>query len=142
MQISQAKWEIYYRAAQEREKQRRADLEGRRERAWKLARQAAALLKSEFGASQVAVFGSLHHPERFHLRSDIDLAVWDIKGYFRAVSRLIDLDPEFEFDLVPFEEARLGVRLLRPARVHELCEKINCEQLPRRKTISMGRGAS
>ncbi len=82
MQISQAKWEIYYRAAQEREKQRRADLEGRRERAWKLARQAAALLKSEFGASQVAVFGSLHHPERFHLNQ---ISTW-LFGISRDIS--------------------------------------------------------
>ncbi len=112
MSMSQAEWETYYRTAREREKQRRVELDERRERAWRLARQAAAVLKAEFGASQVAVFGSLLHPQRFHLRSDIDLAVWEVQRYFQAVSRLIDLDPEFEFDLVPFEDARPGIRLL------------------------------
>ena len=52
-------------------------------------------------SSRLVVFGSLVHRELFHLRSDIDLGVWDIQNYFPAVSRLMDLDPEFEFDLVP-----------------------------------------
>jgi len=55
------------------------------------------------------LFGSLLHPELYHFRSDIDLAVWDIQHYFRAVVRLLDLDPEFDFDLVPFEDARPGI---------------------------------
>jgi hypothetical protein len=55
------------------------------------------------------VFGSLLHPELFHFRSDIDLGVWDIQNYFRAVSRLMDLDPEIDFDLVPVEDARPGI---------------------------------
>jgi hypothetical protein len=55
------------------------------------------------------VFGLLLHPEMFHFRSDIDLGVWDIQSYFRAVSRLMDIDPEIEFDLVPVEDARSGI---------------------------------
>lgn len=54
------------------------------------------------------MFGSLLHPDRFHLRSDIDLGVWGVQSYFRAVSRLLDIDPEIEFDLVPIEDARPG----------------------------------
>lgn len=54
----------------------------------------------------MVVFGSLQHQELFHLRSDIDLAVWNIQDYFRAVSRLMDINPEFEFDIVPIEAAR------------------------------------
>jgi uncharacterized protein len=46
----------------------------RHDRAWQLARQAAALLKNEYGTSRVVLFGSLTHPDRFNLRSDVDLA--------------------------------------------------------------------
>ena len=88
---------------------RKIQLETRRQRAWILAHEAAEILKEEFGASRVVVFGSLLQPNRYHLSSDIDLAVWDIKDYFRAVARLIDIDPEFEFDLVPIEDARVEI---------------------------------
>lgn len=65
------------------------------------------LLKGEFGATQVAVFGSLVQPHLFHGRSDIDLAVWGINGrdYYRAVSRLLSLEPEISVDLVEVEHA-------------------------------------
>jgi len=84
-------------------------LEKRQQHAWIIARQAASILKEEFKASRVVVFGSLVQPNLFHLSSDIDLAVWDIQDYFRAVSRLMDLDPEIEFDLVPIEDAHAGI---------------------------------
>ena len=74
----------------------------RKERAWAVARQAADLLRCEFGIDRVALFGSLVRDELFHARSDIDLAVWglDEKYYYRAVARLLALDAEFEVDLV------------------------------------------
>lgn len=88
--------------------ERTAAVEKRRERAWQLAHEAAALLRAEYGASQVALFGSLTGATRFHLGSDVDLAVWDLPEtlYLRAFGRLIDLDPEIDFDLVRIEEAR------------------------------------
>ncbi|MEW5869337.1 MAG: nucleotide disphospho-sugar-binding domain-containing protein [Chloroflexota bacterium] len=69
---------------------------------------AASLLKGEFGAARVAVFGSLVQSGLFHPRSDIDLAVWglDERLYFRAVGVLHSLDVDFEIDLVIFDEAR------------------------------------
>lgn len=97
--------EIYRKSACEREAQRKFQLEERRKRAWAIARQAAEILKRDFRASRVVVFGSLIHPERFHSGSDVDLAVWDIQQYFRAVSVLIDIDPEISFDLIPAEDA-------------------------------------
>lgn len=109
MQISPAKMAVYRKQARLREKKTQADIAARHARAWEVALQAAHLLKTEFGASRVAVFGSLLYPERFHLRSDIDLAAWDVQHYFRAVSRLLDLAPEFEIDLVPMEDAREGI---------------------------------
>lgn len=107
--LSPTQLEIYRKSAREREAALRAQIESRRQRAWRVAREAAMILKDEFGASRVTLFGSVIYPARFHWRSDIDLAVWDIKDYFRAVSRLIDIDPEIEIDLVPIEDARPGI---------------------------------
>jgi uncharacterized protein len=109
IQITSSQLKTYRKTAREREAKLRIQVDERRNRAWVIARQAARILKEEFGASRVVVFGSLLHTELFHLRSDIDLGVWDIQSYFRAVSRLMDIDPEIEFDLVPVEDARPGI---------------------------------
>jgi predicted nucleotidyltransferase len=106
MGITPAQLERYRRSAREREFAQKQWLAARRERAWELAHQAAKLLKEEFGATRVILFGSLVHPALFHARSDIDLVVWDIQHYYRAVARLLDLDPEINFDLIPIEDAR------------------------------------
>jgi len=70
--------------------------------AWALAKQAASLLKAEFGAQQVAVFGSLVHGQWFSQTSDVDLAVWGLnpERYLIAVARLQDLSSDFKVDLV------------------------------------------
>jgi uncharacterized protein len=109
IQITPAQLEIYRKTAFEREAKLRLQITERHQHAWEIARQAAKILKEEFGASRVVVFGSLLHPELFHLRSDIDLGVWDIQNYFRAVSRLMDIDPAIDFDLVPVEDACPGI---------------------------------
>jgi predicted nucleotidyltransferase len=108
-QLSPSQLKIYRKTAHKREAEFRLQLEARRQRAWVIARQAATILKEKFGASRVVVFGSLLYPERYHLGSDIDLAAWDVRDYFRAVSCLLDIDPAFEFDLVPVEDARPGI---------------------------------
>lgn len=71
-----------------------------------MAKQAATLLKEEFGATQVILFGSLL-TETFHESSDIDLAVIDLpeNQYFQAVGRLLGLG-DFNFDLVEVQNAR------------------------------------
>jgi predicted nucleotidyltransferase len=84
----------------------------RRERAWKLARQAAEILKEEFDATRVVLYGSLLNPQLFHLRSDVDLATQEVKHYFRAVARLLDLDPEIEVNVAPIEDIRPELRAL------------------------------
>ncbi len=97
-----------YRAtAQAREAARQAANEQRREVAWHLARRAAELLRREFGAARVVVFGSLAHGAWFHERSDIDLAVAGMRDedYWRADVALERLDRSFEFDLVTIESA-------------------------------------
>ncbi len=98
-----------YRAGARRRVQQRAQaLAARRARAWDVARRGAQMLKDQFGAARVAVFGSVLRPEVFYERSDVDLAVWglDERLYLKAVSRLLDIDPEISVDLVEAEFAR------------------------------------
>jgi predicted nucleotidyltransferase len=88
---------MHARAEQTRLAQKR-----RREQAWQIARQAAALLKTSFAAERVVLFGSLAHAQWFSPTSDIDLAVWgiDCTDYFLAVAHLQDLSPQFKIDLI------------------------------------------
>lgn len=104
--------DAYQLTAQKRAQQQQQIITERREKAWRLARTAVALLKEEFGATQVAVFGSLVHPQLFHRSSDIDLAVWGLpeSEYYRAVSRLLSLDPDISFDLVEVAHASPRLR--------------------------------
>ena len=76
--------------------------EQRREAAWQVARQAAELLRQEFGADRVVVFGSLVHESQFNQWSDIDLASWGIPPdrFFGAVAAVTGLSSEFKIDLV------------------------------------------
>jgi predicted nucleotidyltransferase len=84
-------------------------LEVRRARGWKVAQQAARILKNDFGATRVVLFGSLLHADLFHSRSDIDLAVLDVQKLYSAVSRIMDIDPEFHIDLIPIEDTSLDL---------------------------------
>lgn len=100
--------EAYRRAASLAKPKRREGVRARRLRAWRVARKAAKILKSEFGVEKVMVFGSLVHPALFHERSDVDLAVWGLHGreYYRAVSVLLDIEPSISIDLVAYADAR------------------------------------
>ncbi len=75
------------------------------QRAWQTAHRVAATLYKDFGATQVAVFGSLTEREAFTKWSDIDIAVWGIPSdkYFRAVWEAEAISRLFEVDLVDFE---------------------------------------
>ena len=104
--------ESYRRAALLVKPKQRGDLKARRMRAWRVARKAAKILKTEFGVEKVMVFGSLVRPVLFHQRSDVDLAVWGLIGreYYRAVSVLLDIEPSISIDLIAFEDARRAVQ--------------------------------
>jgi predicted nucleotidyltransferase len=108
MSITPEQMQVYRQTARERSLARQARMVERRERAWALARRAAALLKEEYGATRVVVFGSLTNPLLFHERSDIDLAVWGIaeRRYDEATERLQRLDFGFRIDLVQFADAQ------------------------------------
>ena len=79
---------------------------------WVLARKAATLLKSEFGAEKVFVFGSLLHESSFTLWSDIDLSALGIAvdKYYAAVAAVSDLSSSARVGLVDLESCRSSLR--------------------------------
>ncbi|MYH80863.1 hypothetical protein F4009_07010 [Candidatus Poribacteria bacterium] len=78
------------------------------QRAWQTAHQVATMLYEDFGATQVAVFGSLAEQDWFSKGSDIDIVAWGIPSdkYFRAVAQTIGFSKEFRIDLVSFENCK------------------------------------
>ena len=110
----------YRDTLKQRQATERHNLNQRLIQAWEIARQAANLLKQEFGVHQVAVFGSLVHGRWFSKTSDIDLVVWgcDPDAYFVAVARLQDLSP-FKVDLVAMENCSPALRqeVLRESQI-------------------------
>ena len=98
-------------AAREQRPQQLTQMRELQQRGLKTARKCARILKDEFGAQRVVLFGSMLNPERMTWRSDIDLAVWGLleEDYFRAVSRVLDVDPSFSVDLVEVQHARLYI---------------------------------
>lgn len=95
----------YIATARARQQQRLAELEQRRRCGFEIAKTAAQILKTEFSASRVVLFGSLLGPH-FHEESDLDLAVWELpeQTYFKAVARLLSLS-DFAIDLVETQYA-------------------------------------
>ncbi|MBM4431747.1 MAG: nucleotidyltransferase domain-containing protein [Chloroflexi bacterium] len=112
LRVSPQVMAMYRATAQHRWEKERQELARRRECAWQVARRATALLKEQFGATQVAAFGSLVHGFWFSRTSDIDLAAWGLRvdDYFVAVARLQDLSPDFRIDLVTMESCRPALR--------------------------------
>lgn len=96
----------YIETARRRRQQEREQLQQRRQQALQVAHIAAQLLRDQFGASRVVVFGSVLDDRTFHAESDIDLAVWDLppEQYLAAVAKLLALS-NFSVDLVPAESA-------------------------------------
>lgn len=76
------------------------------------ARKAAELLKSEFGAKEVILFGSLARRVGFTLWSNIDLASRGIPSekYLTAMDTVLYLSPEFKIDLVELETCLPAMR--------------------------------
>ena len=101
-----------YRAfARKRQQQKANDLHDRHQLGLAVARQAADLLKRDFRAEKVVLFGSMLSVTKIHERSDVDLAVWGIRSedYYQALGRLLALDPRISIDVVEAE--------LAPARI-------------------------
>lgn len=94
-----------------RHRAERSGWEARRARAWEDANRIAALLRSQFGASQVFAFGSLTRTGRFDTRSDIDLGVHGIapRDFYRAVAGALALTA-FDLDLVDLQDCAPSLR--------------------------------
>jgi predicted nucleotidyltransferase len=88
-------------AKRRRELARPAELE-RRKVGWTAARQAAELLRTQYNATRVVVFGSLVHDGRFTRWSDVDIAAWGLaaKDSLSALGAVMDLDVGIEVNLV------------------------------------------
>ncbi|MFN3983629.1 MAG: nucleotidyltransferase family protein [Caldilinea sp.] len=87
-------------------------LHQRRQEAWRVARQAAQILREQYGAVRVLIFGSLAHDDSFTGWSDIDLAVWGIppERFYSAVAAVGELSPSFRIDLVDPAACRPALR--------------------------------
>ena len=74
-------------------------------RAWHTAHQVATLLYEQFGATQVAVFGSLTEPIGFTKASDIDIAVSGLSHdvYDKASRTLMNFESDFKIDIINFD---------------------------------------
>ncbi len=82
------------------------------QRAWTVAHRLAAVLYQDYGASKVAVFGSLTERERFTKYSDIDIVVWGV-SYNRCLDALWeteDLSSEFKIDIINFKTINRSFR--------------------------------
>ncbi len=102
----------YLQGARQRRQQQQRQLQAYHQTLLAVAAQAAQILKQEFGAQQVWLFGSVLVPQSIHAYSDLDLAVaaLDPSQYFVALARLLDLDPNVSVDLVEIERASEGLR--------------------------------
>jgi predicted nucleotidyltransferase len=60
------------------------------------------MLREQYGARKVVIFGSLATRQWFTPWSDIDLAAWSIPAdrFYSAVAAVISLSPAFKVDLV------------------------------------------
>lgn len=108
-ELTREEWQAYRPALPA---QRGPKDEARFRRALRVAREAAAVLRRDFGATRVVLFGSLAHPEQFTPWSDIDLAAWGISPdrYYSAVAHVTGMSAEFKIDLLDPDSCRPALR--------------------------------
>jgi predicted nucleotidyltransferase len=93
-------------------------LEQRRQQALMIAQECAHILKQEFGATEVIIFGSLRGDAPWHWRSDLDLAVRGMSepAIWEAYSKIEKVVPSWlRFDLVSVDDVspQLRTRILQ-----------------------------
>ena len=114
LDLSPQQWQLYRPSqlieASDPEQTKR--LQRRRQQAWRIARQAANLLRDQYGAVRVIAFGSLVHDDWFTLWSDIDLAAWGIPPdrFYSAIAAVTGLNSAFRIDLVDPDSCRPALR--------------------------------
>lgn len=102
LKLSREELASYRAAARRQAEQEQQALARREQRAWELARQAAQLLREQFGAARIVLFGSLSRPGWFTPWSDVDIAAWGLRpeDTFRAIGAVMDLAADIEVNLV------------------------------------------
>ncbi len=88
------------------------DEDSRRQEAWRVAREASRMLREQYGARRVVVFGSLARGRFFSRWSDIDLAAWGIPPgrFYSAVAAVTGFSRDYKLDLLDPECCRPAVR--------------------------------
>ncbi len=86
--------------------------EERAVRARAVAQAAATLLRKQFHATRVVLFGSLAHGLWFTRWSDIDLAAWGIppERFYAAVAAATSLDRDWTVNLVDMATAHTDLK--------------------------------
>jgi predicted nucleotidyltransferase len=114
LELPRDQWAPYLDAARRRPLPKGMSPEERRERDRLLmrVRQAAGMLKAQFGVRRVILFGSLAHTSWFSRESDVDLAIEGLTSdvYWRAWRAVEDLIADREVDLVEIETAKDSLR--------------------------------
>jgi predicted nucleotidyltransferase len=111
LDISPEKIVVFRQTALRRRAQEKVEIERRKEEAWAVARRASILLKSQFQATRVVVFGSLVHDDCFTRWSDVDIAAWGIapEDTFRAIGAVMDMDAPIDVNLVDVNTCRPSI---------------------------------
>ena len=102
----------YRETARRRHRAEQAALVVRERHAWELARRAAELLREQFHAERVLLFGSLIHPGCFTPWSDVDVAATGIDpcDTLRAMEEVHDLSTEIDVNLVDLAACKPSIR--------------------------------
>ncbi len=108
LKLTPEKLATYRATAQRRRQQEKPELAHRREQAWVAARHAAQLLREQFKATRIVVFGSLARESGFTRWSDVDVAAWGIapEDTFRAIGAVMDLKTGIPVNLVDVNTCR------------------------------------
>ena len=108
MTISEAQFDHYSRGLRQRDAQRKKRLSKRQERARQVANSAANVLKTDFGAEKIILYGSLAHGAWFREHSDIDLAVAGLpaKLFWRAWVTIDRLSSDIEINIIDLVDAK------------------------------------
>jgi uncharacterized protein len=85
------------------------EVQARWNKAWELIPELARMLRDEFGATKIKVFGSVVSADYFSDESDIDIAAWDIPiaQYLSAVLAVNEFHDDFKVDLLDPSLCRL-----------------------------------
>ena len=111
LELKREEWRSYHPSKGLNFHDKQADIKIRKCEALKLAKKAASLLRKDFGATKVVIFGSLASDEWFNPWSDIDLAAWGIipESFYSAVALVTGLSSSFKIDHVDIRDCKPAI---------------------------------